>query len=195
MIYANVVSGIATSIEVRPRWFNDDGSSVSDEQLIELGYFPLDRAPPAYDPITHYLAEDPISEWAVQADKVVTTYTVHAYDAEAIKQNLRDYAYRMRKEREAAGLVFGGMIIPVDDTSKANLTGARIKADADAEFSTMWRSPNGTFTAIAAAQIIAISDAVLDFVDDLFRLEAEAVEGIDEGTITTTAGVDAVFAA
>jgi len=193
MSFVKLIDGTPVSVEARPRWFNDDGSLLTDEQLMDQGYFPLDRAPVSYDPVTQHVTEKPIAEWAVLTDKVQVAYTVHAYDAGSVKQNLRDYAYAKRKEIEAQGFECGGMTISIDDTSKVNLAGARIRADANPSFTTKWKSPDGTFSEITAATIIAVSDAALDRVDLLFRQEGDAVAGIESGTITTATEVDAIF--
>lgn len=77
-----------------------------------------------------------------------------------------------------------------DDRSKLMITGARVKADKDAAFTTNWKTPAG-FVEIDAATIIAISNAVLDHVDASFAIEGAVLAGIEAGTITTQAQIDA----
>jgi hypothetical protein len=72
------------------------------------------------------------------------------------------------------------------------ITGARIKAEANLEFTTKWKAAGG-FVPIDAATIIAISDAVLAHVDGCFEIEDEARSAIEAGTITTREQIEAVF--
>lgn len=83
-----------------------------------------------------------------------------------------------RWEIETGGIVVGGFPVLTDDRSKLLITGARVKADADPAFTTKWVAADGTRSTIAAAAIIAMSNAVLSHVDacfDRFDLLATAI--------------------
>lgn len=88
------------------------------------------------------------------------------------------------------GISVGGVPVATDDRSKIMIIGARVKADADANFTTQWKALTGEFITIDAATIIAISDAVLAHVDACFAAEAVVLSAIEAGTITTTTEID-----
>lgn len=69
---------------------------------------------------------------------------------------------------ETGGITISGIPVHTDDRSKLMITGARIKADADANFTTQWVTADGSIVPLTAAQIIAIADAVRAHVDACF---------------------------
>lgn len=71
---------------------------------------------------------------------------------------------------ETGGFTLGNMKIATDDRSKNLLTGARIAADANPNYTIDWKTENGWVT-LSSAQIIAISNAVRDFVQACFNAE------------------------
>ncbi|MCM2433223.1 DUF4376 domain-containing protein [Agrobacterium rosae] len=103
------------------------------------------------------------------------------------------YSSDKRWDVENSGFELGNMHIATDDRSKTMITGARIKADGDENFTTPWKTPDGTFTRIDAATIIAISDAVLDHVADCFDKEEAVASGILSGTITTLEQINSAW--
>ncbi|MTW19462.1 DUF4376 domain-containing protein [Rhodoplanes serenus] len=109
--------------------------------------------------------------------------------------DLAAYAADARWRRETGGIVVGGIPIATDDRSKLLIAGARIHAEVDPAWSTVWTTADGVRHPVTAAQVIAISAAVLAHVDAAFRLYDEVVAAIDAGTITTPAEIDAAFAA
>ena len=103
------------------------------------------------------------------------------------------YASSKRWAIENGGFTFSGFNVATDDRSKLMISGARIKADKDPEFTTRWKTDSGAFITLDAATIIAISDAVLAHVDNCFAIEADVIDAIADGTITTTAQIDLAF--
>lgn len=122
-----------------------------------------------------------------ESDPTVTAF----FDPPA---DLAAYAAQCRWQKETGGIVVGGMPIATDDRSKMMITGARLKADADAGFTTQWKAGAAVFVTIDAATIIAISDAVLAHVSACFAIEASVISDIGTGAITTTVEIDAAFA-
>lgn len=104
------------------------------------------------------------------------------------------YARNCRWRAEIGGMVWNGMPIATDDSSKVKIAGARIKAQSDPNFETTWYGADGEGVVVDAALIIALSDAVLAHVDDSFTTFGLVKAGITEGSITTTAEIDAAFA-
>lgn len=112
----------------------------------------------------------------------------------ARKGALLEYATQRRWQIETGGIVVSGTSIATDDRSKLLIAGARIKADANSEFTTKWKTSTGVRVLIDAATIIAISEAVLAHVDACFEIEDTVCAGIEAGTITTREQIDAAFA-
>jgi hypothetical protein len=108
-------------------------------------------------------------------------------------QDLLVYSGGKRWEKENGGFQIGGMHIATDDRSKTMITGARIAADANTDFSTPWKTPDGNFTRITAPIIVMISNAMLDHVDACFNKEELISADIVSGAITTTEQIDAAW--
>lgn len=104
--------------------------------------------------------------------------------------DLYAYAADKRWRIETGGITVGGVPVATDDRSKTMIMGARIKADADPNYTVGWKTEAG-FVTLNATQIVAISDAVLAHVDACFDAEAAVLAGIDAGNIATIAAIDA----
>lgn len=109
--------------------------------------------------------------------------------------DLAAYAAAKRYAVENGGIKVNGIAIATDDRSKIMLIGARLKAQANPAFTTAWKDDTGVFRPLDAAEIIAVSDAVLAHVDASFAKLSAVLPKIAAGAITTPAGVDAAFAA
>jgi hypothetical protein len=127
-----------------------------------------------------------IAKWEAEGN------TIPPYVPSAI--DLNAYTATKRWEREVGGIVVGGLDVATDDRSKIMISGARMKADKDPAFTAQWKCPDGSFITLDAATIIHASDAVLDHVNDCFSIEADVLAAIGDGSISTTAEVDAAFA-
>lgn len=115
--------------------------------------------------------------------------------AEGDTAGLYGYAANVRYEREVGGIAVGGMLLATDDRSKLLLAGARIKAEADPAYTTRWKVSNTERVDIPAAQIVAMSDAVLAWVDRTFDAYDKVADLIAAGTARTPAAIDAAFTA
>jgi hypothetical protein len=111
------------------------------------------------------------------------------------KAQLKAYAGTARYNKEVGGTKVNGVAYATDRVSQSNLTGAAALAQANANISISWKLPDGTFTTLNSAAIIATATAVGNFVQQCFNTEATVVVGINGGTITTTAQIDTQFAA
>ncbi|WP_020185958.1 DUF4376 domain-containing protein [Methylopila sp. 73B] len=129
---------------------------------------------------------EPIEAW-------ITAGGVIAAPAEP-EVDLTAYAAQRRWEIETGGLDVAGMRVETDDRAKLLLAGARINAEANPAYVTRWKVAGG-WVELTAAEIVAISDAVLAFVDRLFNAELDLHEAIAGGTVTTEAEIDAALAA
>ncbi|KAB2655872.1 DUF4376 domain-containing protein [Brucella tritici] len=107
---------------------------------------------------------------------------------------LQEYAAAKRWEKEVGGIEINGLTVATDDRSKTMISGARVAAMANPEFTTAWKGAGGEFVPLDANAVIAISDAVLAHVSYCFATEAQVLAAIEGGSITTEAQIDAAFA-
>lgn len=98
-----------------------------------------------------------------------------------------------RWQVETGGIVLNGMTVATDDRSKTMIMGARIAAMANPDHVVNWKMPDGSWVQLDAATITAISDAVLNHVNNCFEKEAEVAALIEAGDITGIEGVEAAF--
>ena len=121
--------------------------------------------------------------------------TIRAIDPDdastATKARLLAFAADKRWRVETGGITVGGVPLSTDDRSKLMITGARIKADNDPDFTTPWVAADGSVSTVNAATIIAISDAVLAHVAACFAAYDGIKADIEAGSITTAAEIDA----
>lgn len=108
--------------------------------------------------------------------------------------DLLAYAANKRWQKEVGGITVSGIPVATDDRSKLMMTGARVAAAADPEWSTQWAGMDGSIYPLTAAQVVAISDAVQSHVNNCFAIFATVKAGIDNSTIISAAQIDAAFA-
>lgn len=104
------------------------------------------------------------------------------------------HAADLRWRKEVGGVLVGDVPVATDDRSKLMITGARVAAMADPDWSTEWHGADGATYPVDAVAMVAISDAVQAHVNDVFATFAAVKAAIEAGTITTTAEIDAAFA-
>lgn len=109
---------------------------------------------------------------------------------------LLEYAALARWRKETGGILFNGLPILTDDRSKQMIMGARMAAEADPLFRTMWAGADGNVYPLIAAQIIAISNAVAAHVNRCFEIYASVKAAIEATppTITAKQQIDQAFA-
>ncbi|WP_235918388.1 DUF4376 domain-containing protein [Brucella anthropi] len=127
-----------------------------------------------------------IAEWEADGN------TIEPYSPPA--PDLPAYAAQKRWEKENGGIIVGGAQIATDDRSKVMISGARVAAEKEPNFSTEWKAADGSFLTVNAAMVIAISDAMLAHVSNCFAIEAQVLTDIESGLITTPQEVDTAFA-
>ena len=109
------------------------------------------------------------------------------------KAELASYARDRRWQAEIAGITVGGVAIATDDRSKTMILGARLAAQSDPGWSTIWQGADGNAYPVNATAIIAISDAVQAHVSATFVALANVLTAIEAGTTATFAEVDAAL--
>lgn len=103
------------------------------------------------------------------------------------------YARDARWRAEIGGMVWNGVPIATDDSSKVKIAGARLAAQANPAFETTWWGAHGEGVVVDAPLIIQLSDAVLAHVDGTFTTFGLVKAGIEGGEITSREQVDAAF--
>jgi hypothetical protein len=130
---------------------------------------------------------------------VTRTYTQRA----AIADELVAYASTKQQQMAASGTSLGAVPIPTDPTTLNLLSLAYTKALATPAFTMNWLSPTGSpdepshlnVLTLNATNIQNAAQQVGNFLADTLARKATAVAGINAGTITTVAQIDAIFAA
>nr|WP_047581392.1 DUF4376 domain-containing protein [Methylobacterium sp. ZNC0032] len=110
------------------------------------------------------------------------------------KAELTARAADRRWRQEVGGITVAGVPVATDDRAKLMITGARVAAMADPDWSTVWHGADGQTYPVDAAAMVAISDAVQAHVNSGFATFAAVKAAIEAGTITTAADIDAAFA-
>jgi hypothetical protein len=131
----------------------------------------------------------------VPADHLLDVQSVAADLPAARRVKLVAYAADARWRKEVGGITVAGVPVATDDRSKQMIIGARIAADADADWASQWVGADGVIYPIDATAIVVISNAVQAHVNACFATFASVKTEIDAGTITTTDEIDAAFAA
>lgn len=122
------------------------------------------------------------------------TYNGKKFSAPAaIAVDLTTYAAATRFAVETGGISVGGVQIATDRDSQAMVNGAWTYLQTSGAESVSYKAATG-FVTLDADTLKAIALAVGSHVQACFALEAVADTGIADGSITTPAEVDAIFA-
>ncbi|PTW62042.1 uncharacterized protein DUF4376 [Breoghania corrubedonensis] len=196
MKYALVIDGIARTISKVPVW-----SVAPQEAVEEIAETDADGETIILQPARAAVVGVIADGWQEVEDDVFAGYvrsddgTWSAPPAPAPSADeLKAYLASIRFDAETGGLVVDTMEIATDRDSQGKILAARVKAGAEAGFSTTWKALNGWF-ALDAAAIVALSDAVLAHVAACFAAEETVSAAIKAGDVTTREAVDAAFEA
>jgi hypothetical protein len=103
------------------------------------------------------------------------------------------YAKTARDRHEEAGITVSGVPIATDDRSKTLVLGARRRVEKDQSLVTKWSAADGSVYPLDARTIIAVSDAIGDFVAELFEAYADIMADLAVDKITTPQEIDARY--
>jgi len=134
-------------------------------------------------------------EWQDPRDKPSWAVVNAQRSRGAHPAELLAYAADARWRLETGGITVAGVPVLTDDRSKLMIAGARLAAMADPAWTTPWHGADGGIYPLDAAAIVAISDAVSAHVQASFSTFATVKAAIASGAITTTAEIEAAFAA
>lgn len=105
-------------------------------------------------------------------------------------EQLLAYAANKRWEVETGGITLSGVPVATDDRSKIMIMGARVAAQANPDWTTVWHGSDGGTYPLNAAAMVAISDAVEAHVNATFATFAALKADVDAGLIKTLEQVD-----
>ncbi|WP_311968581.1 DUF4376 domain-containing protein [Pseudomonas baltica] len=84
--------------------------------------------------------------------------------------------------RETAGTAVSGVAVLTDRTTQMKLTAAAVRAQRDASYSVNWKQSDGKYIELSATQLVAIADAVGDYVQACYDREAVLLSALTDGT-------------
>ena len=118
-----------------------------------------------------------------------TTYT---------KGQLAAYSANARYNHASGGLTISAIsAVPflTDPVSRNTVDSANAYAVANPGHITDWKMSDGSFIKLTAAQIATVLQDMATFVQACFTCESTSLAGINGGSITTLAAIDAAYAA
>lgn len=114
--------------------------------------------------------------------------------APVTSESLLEYARQKRWEKEVGGISVAGVAVATDDRSQTKIIGARVAADADPAWATIWSGSDGGLYPLDAAAMVAISNAVQAHVNSCFTIYATVADEIENGIITDVDAINEAFA-
>lgn len=159
-----------------------------DAFLAEWGVYPVKASSPENVTVDSIIAEiNPVfsnGEW-------IQSWSVTEH--EPSKEELIAYAKTKRWEHETGGINLNGISIATDSISQTKIIGARIAAESLENWSTVWDDSEGNRHIIDAENMILISNAVHDHVNNCFLIYAGIANDIDAGLLTKRSEIDGAF--
>lgn len=170
--------------KLKDRSVRAEGAKKSDEKVIP-GWRPDDGL--------EFMAHDTAEiGWVLTDDGEITPPDVEPAPPPT-SADLIAHAADLRWRKETGGVTLGGIPVATDDRSKVMIIGARVAAQSDPEWTTVWHGADGSAYPLNAAAMVAISSAVEAHVNSTFATFAIVKSDIESGKITTTAEIDAAF--
>jgi hypothetical protein len=132
----------------------------------------------------------PLPAWLFNAASFIqpspTTYS---------NAQLAAYAADARFRHASGGVSIGGKPYLSDPVSRNTVASAHDYAVANPGHVTDWKLADGTFIQLSEAQLATVLQEMATFVQSCFTCESTTLTGINGGSITTIAAIDAAFAA
>jgi Domain of unknown function (DUF4376) len=108
---------------------------------------------------------------------------------------LTTYSVAVRDKTLVAGITVNGLPFATDALTVGSLNTAFIYVQQKSAETFSWKLPDGSFITLDKPDIIALQDAVSGYGQDCYACEDTTLDGLEAGTITTHAQIDAAFAA
>jgi hypothetical protein len=109
--------------------------------------------------------------------------------------DLAAYAAYVRYNHASGGVTIAGQPYFTDPVARNTVGSAHDYAVANPGHITDWKLADGTFTQLNETQLAHVLQEIATFVQACFTCESTTLNGINGGTITTKAEIDAAFAA
>jgi hypothetical protein len=109
---------------------------------------------------------------------------------EQFKERKLEKLAELRWQKETSGTTFAGMPLATDAVSQTKYIGAVVGAQMDPQGTMKWKTGNGQFVTLDAAQIVNVAMAVRAHVQACFDREAELKTAIE--ATTTKEELDAI---
>jgi hypothetical protein len=110
----------------------------------------------------------------------------------------KTYAADLRYRKASGGVIISSLspaAFYTDPVSRNTIDSAHNYAVANPGVTTQWKMSDGTFIQVDEAKLLTMVNTVAGFVQACFTCESNMVTGINGGSITTLAQIDAAFAA
>jgi len=152
---------------------------INDDLLIE---YDVRRVYPTDKP--QYTLDQTVVEGVPSWENGQWNQTWHVVDKQITKQQLIDFASDYRWRTEVGGVSFNGITIATDDRSQTKIIGARLAAELNEEWETIWVAMDGSSHVVDNQMMILISDVVQAHVNKCFTVYSQVVDDIDTEEIT-----------
>jgi len=152
---------------------------INDDLLIE---YDVRRVYPTDKP--QYTLDQTVVEGVPSWENGQWNQTWHVVDKQITKQQLIDFASDYRWRTEVGGVSFNGITIATDDRSQTKIIGARLAAELNEEWETIWVAMDGSRHVVDNQMMILISDVVQAHVNKCFTVYSQVVDDIDTEEIT-----------
>lgn len=203
MRYAQIENGLIKKIyNIKPNWYSGDpdtgGELLTDEQLLELGVYPIETDLSLYDVNkTRYEINDE-SQWIIDDvnKKVVATVTITTLTPEEIKARiLNDVNSRARMAVDSGTILGDETPIRTNNLAQSRITQAKLSATANPSLViNNWKLEDGTFISINADKINEMYDAIFSHVQSCFNNESVIVGQINAINLNDSDAIDQLLA-
>jgi hypothetical protein len=172
-------------MEYRNAVYQQDGSIFCEINHVDFGWLPFTASPDDVEETGRELFA------RIEADGAAAPYVEPVPTAE----ELAAYAADLRWRREVGGTIWNTWPVHTDRESQAKIDQESkaidkgLRQDGDG-----WKFADGVFRALTNAEFQDLEAAVYRHVKDSYALEAQVLQGIQDGTITSRADVEAAFA-
>jgi len=170
MRYAEIEDGAIRKIHGNPQWFKDDGEALTETEYIDLNLLPLIDVSPTVDYTYQTIQVKDQSEWTIQADKVLVTYTIIDRSFDDCRNSVLGDLAMARYENEIAGITVNDISINSDRQTQVNFIASKNKAEEDSQMTMNWKFVDG-WVVLNAAEIINCANGLFAYVQLCFGVE------------------------
>jgi hypothetical protein len=184
------LGNIKTEYLNMPRWFHDDGTQLTEEELNTYNVYKVINNPPEINYITHYLEKNPKEEWEFDSENSVinVTYTIHEKTLEEAKESGKQKARATAEMTKTGGTQYPGdtWIFPTDDKYTNRLKIYKDFLDNNPDEIIRYENVNGNWIDLTIEMVINMLNEVFVLYQDAAvweenkHVEIDGAESIDE---------------